>query len=271
MPRSTSMLLQPLLLSIVLSLVGCDATHPSPKTDVQRAAYFRQTTLYQFNAVLARAAQAANRHDWIGEQTLRVKINRKNELLSCTAEADPKLPPGRFPDNAKLAALVEKVCWDIILPSAGAETFASATAEEVELVQLLIFSSPSQIPESDRLRHRQARVEMEQSDFVWQQTFAQESLDSIGVATFRGWADPQGRVLDCLAELDLSFLQPEAFKPDPDLQRRLTERCKKMDMGRVAGFTIPRNYPTEFYITVEYTPWKGGSKKAVSSPQRTVE
>jgi len=254
--------LRAVLLGVVFSLPGCAPTHAPPKTDAQLAAYFRQTTLYQFNAVLAQATQAANRDDWVGELTVRVRINRKNELLGCTAEADPKIAPERFPDNAKLAALIENVCWNIILPSAEPSMFTSATAEELEIVQLLIFPDPSQVPEADRPRLAQKRLETQQSDAFWQQTFAGESIDSIGEATFRGWVDPQGNVLDCLAEIDLSLLRPQAFKPDPDLQRRLTERCKKMDMRQVSGFTLPKHEPTDFFVRVEYTPWKGTQKKA---------
>lgn len=97
--------------------------------------------------------------------------------------------------------------------------------------------------------------------FFREQLFVGHDPQSIGVASFHFIADAQGKVSECMVNLNQSPYRSQGFKVDSALQQRLVTQCKRLDLRQMPGFA---NYPQglpQGYVEVDYSPWMNGAKQ----------
>ncbi|RMQ50101.1 hypothetical protein ALQ04_02330 [Pseudomonas cichorii] len=208
-----------------------------------------------FRVALASNARVIRSELLDGQVKLRVKINRRNEVVFCEAEpySAAIVPPA--PLDPRLSAVASEACWNTLFPIVPSDVFdADGTAE---IVAPLIFSSDEDTEEL-KLKRMGRVTRYAQSRFFWEQTLRNQPASSIGYADFRYVADAKGQVQGCLVNLRPSPQRPDAFKLDGDLQARLSAQCKQMNLRQLPGFTLDPHGVAEGTVRVEYMPWKGG-------------
>ncbi|MBI6853948.1 hypothetical protein YA0002_14325 [Pseudomonas cichorii] len=207
-----------------------------------------------FRVALVSNARVASSEFLDGGVKLRVKINRRNEVVFCETEPYSQTA-SPAPTDPRLPALVKDVCWSTLFPVVPSELYDSDGMADI--IAPLVFSS-EQDTEELKLKRMGRVIRYAQSRFFWEQTLRKQPASSIGYADFRYVANTQGEVQGCLVNLRASRQRPEAFKLDGDLQARLSAQCKQMNLRQLPGFTVNPQGMAEGIVRVEYMPWKGG-------------
>lgn len=243
-----------LLLAGLLLGAGCQGT--SAPTPEQQAAKQMAGFVSSFERVLNQGVNRYNVDDWVGGLALHAVIDRRNAVVGCSAEALPDYPLQRFPDNRRLAPLLESICWNMVFPRAGAQLFSSAPGDDLQVVLPVVFPQPKSRPMEEQKIRATVRGYALQEQYLWHRLFAQESLDSIGTARIRARANEQGQVVDCQVELVAIDGREEDFRQDPGLRQRLEARCMTLDPQRMSVFLVLRPTQEQFRVELEYSPWK---------------
>jgi len=204
----------------------------------------------RFQSILGNRALEANSEGLTGEVRLHIKINRNNEVFSCETQAT-----GLATTNAPLAELSKNVCWSAVFPVVPADRLNKDG--NVEVVAPLIY-----LPMNDILRSSmQPRYQQyTQSRYFAERTLLKAPPNSIGVVTFEYLANRQGKVEECVVNLERHRERPEAFKYDNVLQSRLTEQCKHLDLGQMPGFSVDETGVSRGAVAFEYSPWMAGPR-----------
>lgn len=243
-----------LLLAGLLFGGGCQGT--SVQTPEQQAAKQMASFLSSFEQVLKQGVNRYNVDDRVGGLALRAVIDRRNAIVGCTAEPLPDYPLERFPDNRQLAPLLEGVCWNMVFPRAGPQLFSGAPGGNLQVVLPVVFPRPKSRPMEEQRVRATVRGYNVQEQYLWQQLFAQEHMDSIGIARLRVRANGQEQVADCQVELAAIDERVDDFRQDPDLRQRLEARCATLDLQQMSVFLVSRPEGQSFLVELEYTPWK---------------
>ncbi|MCV4271246.1 hypothetical protein OH710_01205 [Pseudomonas capsici] len=236
----------------LLFIAGCQSqTGSRSPEELKRLEAFST----DFRNALATNAWLASPELLDGDVRLRVKINRRNEVVFC--ETEPYSQTALSSVYPRLSALVKDVCWNTLFPVVPSELYdPDGTAD---IIAPLVFSS-GQDTEELRLKRMGRTIRYAQSRFFWEQTLRKQPPSSIGYADFRYVANAQGEVQGCLVNLRASRQRPEAFELDGDLQARLSAQCKQMNLRQLPGFMVNPQGMAEGIVRVEYMPWKGGPR-----------
>lgn len=245
-----------LLIPLLLTLSACQSQ--TPEQIAAQALEARKSLEFSaaISEVLRRDIMAANPQGLTGAVELRIKLNRQNEVLDCTVR------PGRGADTSQALAtptllrLARQVCWNTLFPVAAPEAFGDE--DGIKAIADLEFPRFSQLSSREQQAYRLRSSRYQQSRFFWEQAVAGPGIDSIGVARFHYSANAQGRVEECLVNLERSALRPAAFKADIALRQRLTQRCLQLDLRQMPDFLSQPGGQSRGEVLVEYMPWRGG-------------
>ncbi|OCX24852.1 hypothetical protein [Pseudomonas graminis] len=220
---------------------------PSPE-DIKQQQF--KTFVSRFQFILGNRALEANSEGLTGEVRLRIKINRNNEVFSCETQAT-----GIATANAPVADLSKKVCWSAVFPIVPGDRFNKDG--NVEVVAPLIY-----VPMSDiqRLSMEPRYQQYAQGRYFAERTLMKSPPGSIGVVTFEYLANKQGKVKECVVNLERHRERPEAFTYDNVLQSRLTEQCKHLDIAQMPGFSVDETGVSRGAVAFEYSPWMAGPR-----------
>ncbi|AZC27204.1 hypothetical protein [Pseudomonas sessilinigenes] len=247
-----------LLLGGLLMIAGCRSS--SVQSEEQQAQDRMASLRADFKQVLDQGVNRYHFDDWVGGLSLRAVINRRNEVVSCTAEALPDYPLQRFPDNRKLAPLLEEICWNMVFPRVGPQLFSNDPGENLQVVIPMVFSPPRSRPMEEQRVRATVREYRDQERYLWRQLFVGERLDSIGIARFHGVVSEQGQIARCQVEWVAIDERLPDFKPDSGLVQRLEARCATLDLQQMSVFLTSLPVGQRFLFELEYTPWKTWSK-----------
>lgn len=249
-------LLTPLVLLAGLALAGCQGGHGVAQPVAGPVAQAQPSPQAMFvrdmQRVIAPQMLAANINNLSGTVDLWVTLNRANEPTACEVRKSRQPSAAGLPRPKALSALVARQCWNIVYPKVPVALFGSKDSVQV-VAPLIFYASAASLSEPHLLRLQYAA----QSQFFWDQVFAGQPLDSIGVAGFRYQADASGKVHGCLVSLEPGLVRPDAFKFDTALQQRLTSRCNALDLKQMPGFATDEAGVARGLVGVEYAPWKG--------------
>lgn len=253
-----SHLIVPLALLCSVALAGCQGG-PAPMKSLAVASA-KPKVQPSDEDVFARDLQralipqmlAANVQNLSGTLDLWITLNRAYEPVACEARKSRHPSAIGFAQPSALSALAVRQCWNMIYPKAPGSWFGDD--DELEIVAPLVFSMTEY---SKSEQHQRRLQDAAQSQFFWDQVFAGQPLDSIGVAGFRYQAGVTGRVEGCLVSLEPSVLRADAFKFDSQLQQRLTRLCNALDLKQMPGFATDEAGVARGLVGVEYAPWKG--------------
>ncbi|UZJ62450.1 hypothetical protein OKW98_12355 [Pseudomonas sp. KU26590] len=220
---------------------------PSPEETKKQQFH---TFVTRFQSILGNRALEANSKGLTGEVRLLIKINRNNEVFSCETQAT-----GLATANAPVAELSKKVCWSSVFPIVPGDRLNKDG--NVEVVAPLIY-----LPMNDILRlSMQPRYQQyAQGRYFAERTLMKSPPGSIGVVTFEYLANKQGKVQECVVNLERHRERPDAFKYDNVLQSRLTEQCKHLDIGEMPGFSVDETGVARGTVSFDYTPWMAGPR-----------
>lgn len=252
--------LRPLLLGGVLALVGCQLHStarkaPVPLTEQQQLALEKRVFIRNMKRVLRRDVISANAELWQGGLQLVIQLDRQSRVLECSTRPIADYPLSKYPDNARLAPLLEHLCWTSVLPQVPGHLYDSKGTTMV--VAPLIFDL-SKASERDLQQIGMVSLQYQQREFLWQRMFAGQGIDSTGVARLQIQADVQGQVQQCLVNLERHALRRSEFKIDSDLQNRLIQACTQLDLRQMPGFQLDPSGVARLDLSIEYSPGKGG-------------
>ena len=196
----------------------------------------------------------ANRQQLTGEVKLALVINRKNELISCEVMGTPQSTDAKA--ASELGALAKGACWSSVFPVVPAQYFNQDGIAEIRAPLTL----PS-LPDDQQQGLESRQLRFAQSQFFWARTLANQPPENIGVASFDYRANAQGEVQVCLVSLARTRALPESFKRDVNLQRRLTQQCKDLNLRSMPGFAVDETGFATGLVNVDYMPWRDGQKK----------
>lgn len=220
----------------------------------QLEAQRQQRFVYGMQKAFREGVIGANQQQLTGEVKLELVINRKNELLRCEVLGAPQAADAQA--ASKLGALAKDVCWSLVFPEVPPEELDDEGIVEVRAPLIL-----PPMPEDQRQYVEGRQRLYAQSRFFWDRTLANQPPDSIGVATFHYRANAQGKVQECLVSLGGKRERLNDFKFDNDLQNRLTQLCKQLDLSDMPGFVVDEKGVATGLVSFDYTPWRGGPKK----------
>ena len=205
----------------------------------------------RFQYSLKESALDANEAGVTGEVRLLVKINRKNEIVSCETRK-PALAQ-LAGDDPRLAVLAKDACWRMIAPEVPANMFAEDDLLEIiaPLIYTPLTQSQRELMQSRYRRYAQGR-------FFADRTLFQSPPDSIGTATFHYQADARGNITGCIVNLDSKAARRSAFKYDTAMQSRLSEQCKQLDISQMPGFKVDEKGVSNGTAFFDYSPWMAG-------------
>jgi hypothetical protein len=220
---------------------------PSPE-EIKKQQF--HTFVTRFQSILGNRALEANSEGLTGEVRLLIKLNRNNEVFSCETQAT-----GLATANAPVAELSKKVCWSAVFPIVPGDRLNKDGS--VEVVAPLIY-----LPMNDAQREwMQARFQQyAQGRYFAERTLMKSPPGGIGVVTFEYLANRQGKVGECVVNLERHRERPDAFKYDNVLQSRLTEQCKHLDIGEMPGFSVDETGVSRGAVSFEYSPWMAGPR-----------
>jgi len=251
-----------LLLTGLVSLSGCHQLTTDQRIDAWMDSGGKSAPTYmtskEINAMearryirvlrntLAEKVFLANSEGMRGSVKLRMKLSRQGDVLLCEAQStDPGAPPD-------LANLVTDVCWSEIW-STIPESLQSPVDGSLEIIAPLIAQDDvSSISDYD-LGHRKAGLA---SRFFWDNLLAGHSINAFGSAHFDFTANAKGQVTRCDVTLEKSYFRPEAFHPDPPLQKALAAQCLQLDLLQMPGFQVGESGELNRTVFVKYFPWK---------------
>ncbi|MCF4981745.1 hypothetical protein [Pseudomonas gessardii] len=262
-PSSSSRWLLALFGASLLSLSGCQSQTPeqaaasAAEQALEQQKYEKFTTTFQ--TILRSYALAANEQGLTGVMNLIMTVDAQNHVVDCSVKRGTLLP-NMSQNNlrqAKLAQLVTELCWTTLFPEVSPKAFTDAKDTQV-IVAPMVFSPMIGLSEEQQ-RWQNQRVDLyRQIRFFREQLFIGHDVQSIGVASFHLIADAQGKVSECMVNLNQSPYRSQGFKVDSALQQRLVTQCKRLDLRQMPGFA---NYPQGLplgYVQVDYSPWMNG-------------
>lgn len=218
---------------------------PSPQ-DIKKQQF--NAFVARFQSSIANKALQANSQGLTGEVRLLIKINRDNEVFSCEAQAT-----GLATANAPLADISRKACWSAVFPIVPADRLDKEG--NVEVVAPLIYLPINEVRRLSMQHHFQRYA---QGQYFAERTLLKSPPNSIGVVTFEYLANKQGKVEECVVNLQPHRERPEAFKYDNALQSRLTEACKHLDLAQMPGFSVDETGVARGSASLDYSPWMAG-------------
>lgn len=250
-----------LIVTSLMALAGCQTQEPSADKVAAADAAVEESKnpqfIQSFSGVLIRSALAANRQGLTGAIDMKMTVNRQNQVIRCETRTKSQYSPLRTLSNPRLVTLVKEICWNAVFPEVSSKVFTS-DADEQTIIAPLVFPGLAMLSTEGLTYRNQLVSQYEQSMFLWERTLAKQKVEGIGVASFYYVANAQGQVQECLVNLDRHPYRPQAFKPDSALQQHLSNQCKQLDLRQMPGFAVNGQGRAEGYVSVEYTPWKGG-------------
>lgn len=202
----------------------------------------------RFQSSIANKALVANSEGLTGEVRLIIKINRNNEVISCETQA-----MGLATANAPLAELSRNVCWSAVFPIVPADRLDKEG--NVEVVAPLIYLPIDEVRRLSMQPHYQRYA---QGRYFAERTLLKSPPNSIGVVTFEYLANKQGKVEECVVNLERHRERPDAFKYDNALQSRLAEQCKHLDLAQMPGLAVDETGVARGAVSFDYSPWMAG-------------
>ena len=248
----------------LLSLSGCQSQTPE-QAAASAAAQVQQKDekfITTFQTILRSYALAANEQELTGVMNMILTVDAQNHIVDCSAKRGTLLP-NEGQNNlrqAKLAKLVTELCWTTLFPEVSPKVFADAKDTQV-IIAPMVFTPLIGLSEEQQ-QLQKTRIDLyRQIRFFREQLFAGHDIQSIGVASFHFIADAQGKVSECMVNLNQSPYRSQGFKIDSALQQRLVTQCKLLDLRQMPGFTNnPKGLPMG-YVQVDYSPWMNGRKQ----------
>lgn len=225
---------------------GSAAAESAPSAEATKKQRFDQF-VRRFQSAIGNAAMDANSDGLTGEVRLVVQIDRSNAVVSCDTHAT-----GLFSANPRLAELSKAACWSAVFPPVPPERLDQ---DGLKVVAPLIFLSMN---ERQRLSMQGRYQQSAQARYFAERTLMKSPPDSMGVVTFEYLADKQGKVQECVVNLERHLDRLDAFKYDNALQARLTEQCKHLDLAQMPGFEVDASGVARGTVFFNYSPWMGG-------------
>lgn len=195
---------------------------------------------------LSRAIFRANHNNMQDSVKLRMKLDRRGDVLLCEAK------PPHAKQSSSFANLVQDTCWSLIW-SPVPEGLQSPADGSLDLV-IPIFSEETQHSPSDYEANRQRKAAEE--SFLWSNLLAKHSINAFGRAQFLLTGNERGEVVRCDVELVKHSYRPDEFRPDPALQQQLTEQCSQLDLRQMPHFKVGPNGTGTRVVWVNYMPWR---------------
>lgn len=248
----------------LLSLSGCQS-HTPEQAAASAAAQLQQKDekfITTFQTILRGYALAANEQELTGVMNMILTVDAQNHVVDCSAQRGTLLP-NEGQNNlrqAKLAKLVTELCWTTLFPEVSPKVFADAKDTQ-KIIAPMVFTPLIGLSEEQQQLQKKRIDLYRQIRFFREQLFVGHAPQSIGVASFHFIADAQGKVSECMVNLNQSPYRSQGFKVDSALQQRLVTQCKRLDLRQMPGFA---NYPQglpQGYVEVDYSPWMNGAKQ----------
>lgn len=248
----------------LLSLSGCQS-HTPEQAAASAAAQLQQKDekfVTTFQTILRGYALAANEQELTGVMNMILTVDAQNHVVDCSAQRGTLLP-NEGQNNlrqAKLAKLVTELCWTTLFPEVSPKVFADAKDTQ-KIIAPMVFTPLIGLSEEQQQLQKKRIDLYRQIRFFREQMFVGHDPQSIGVASFHFIADAQGKVSECMVNLNQSPYRSQGFKVDSALQQRLVTQCKRLDLRQMQGFA---NYPQglpQGYVEVDYSPWMNGAKQ----------
>ncbi|WLH56140.1 hypothetical protein [Pseudomonas sp. FP2294] len=248
----------------LLSLSGCQS-HTPEQAAASAAAQLQQKDekfVTTFQTILRGYALAANEQELTGVMNMILTVDAQNHVVDCSAQRGTLLP-NEGQNNlrqAKLAKLVTELCWTTLFPEVSPKVFADAKDTQ-KIIAPMVFTPLIGLSEEQQQLQKKRIDLYRQIRFFREQLFVGHDPQSIGVASFHFIADAQGKVSECMVNLNQSPYRSQGFKVDSALQQRLVTQCKRLDLRQMQGFA---NYPQglpQGYVEVDYSPWMNGAKQ----------
>ena len=248
----------------LLSLSGCQS-HTPEQAAASAAAQLQQKDekfVTTFQTILRSYALAANEQELTGVMNMILTVDAQNHVVDCSAKRGTLLP-NEGQNNlrqAKLAKLVTELCWTTLFPEVSPKVFADAKDTQ-KIIAPMVFTPLIGLSEEQQQLQKKRIDLYRQIRFFREQLFVGHDPQSIGVASFHFIADAQGKVSECMVNLNQSPYRSQGFKVDSALQQRLVTQCKRLDLRQMQGFA---NYPQglpQGYVEVDYSPWMNGAKQ----------
>ena len=248
----------------LLSLSGCQS-HTPEQAAASAAAQLQQKDekfVTTFQTILRGYALAANEQELTGVMNMILTVDAQNHVVDCSAKRGTLLPNEGHNNlrQAKLAKLVTELCWTTLFPEVSPKVFADAKDTQ-EIIAPMVFTPLIGLSEEQQQLQKKRIDLYRQIRFFREQMFVGHDPQSIGVASFHFIADAQGKVSECMVNLNQSPYRSQGFKVDSALQQRLVTQCKRLDLRQMPGFA---NYPQglpQGYVEVDYSPWMNGAKQ----------
>lgn len=258
---SRSPLIMATLAAGLLALGGCQKPTPAEAAAIEAVdrQQVDQGFIEAFSQVLYRNALGANQQGLIGAVDMHMTLNAQNRVLACTARPSTHYLIADKRSDAGLLKLATELCWNTLLPGVSPQVFKDADDTQV-IVAPLVFPSLDAL--SIEQKQRQAvRVSLyQQMRFLREQLVARQSVEGVGVASFRYVANAQGQVQECQVRLEPSPYRPGEFKPDSALQQRLASQCQQLDLRQMPGFATGPEGLAQGFVSVDYSPWMNGAR-----------
>lgn len=248
----------------LLSLSGCQS-HTPEQAAASAAAQLQQKDekfVTTFQTILRSYALAANEQELTGVMNMILTVDAQNHVVDCSAQRGTLLPNEGHNNlrQAKLAKLVTELCWTTLFPEVSPKVFADAKDTQ-KIIAPMVFTPLIGLSEEQQQLQKKRIDLYRQIRFFREQLFVGHDPQSIGVASFHFIADAQGKVSECMVNLNQSPYRSQGFKVDSALQQRLVTQCKRLDLRQMQGFA---NYPQglpQGYVEVDYSPWMNGAKQ----------
>lgn len=248
----------------LLSLSGCQS-HTPEQAAASAAAQLQQKDekfVTTFQTILRSYALAANEQELTGVMNMILTVDAQNHVVDCSAKRGTLLPNEGHNNlrQAKLAKLVTELCWTTLFPEVSPKVFADAKDTQ-KIIAPMVFTPLIGLSEEQQQLQKKRIDLYRQIRFFREQLFVGHDPQSIGVASFHFIADAQGKVSECMVNLNQSPYRSQGFKVDSALQQRLVTQCKRLDLRQMQGFA---NYPQglpQGYVEVDYSPWMNGAKQ----------
>lgn len=248
----------------LLSLSGCQS-HTPEQAAASAAAQLQQKDekfVTTFQTILRGYALAANEQELTGVMNMILTVDAQNHVVDCSAQRGTLLPNEGHNNlrQAKLAKLVTELCWTTLFPEVSPKVFADAKDTQ-KIIAPMVFTPLIGLSEEQQQLQKKRIDLYRQIRFFREQLFVGHDPQSIGVASFHFIADAQGKVSECMVNLNQSPYRSQGFKVDSALQQRLVTQCKRLDLRQMQGFA---NYPQglpQGYVEVDYSPWMNGAKQ----------
>ncbi|WP_277219987.1 hypothetical protein [Pseudomonas indica] len=260
-----------LLILAHLATTGCQTNHNKGIHSTQSSREEQLNEAIRFSQELRNSfihrAFDANIEQLTGNIEISFSLDKNNNLLNCETRPG-KNDTSNLEDSSKeLSIKMAHLCWSLVPPEAPKRK----PENEISKFKINLTFTPDndngeKILIAQNIRQRQKYA---QSQFAWNNIFADQKIDSIGSAIFKIETNTFGNLLDCNVRLDAHPLRENGFKQDKALRKTLKERCMQLDTTKFPFLAKDRGNITTF-VRVEYTPWRNylSSKAAIQMDHR---